>query len=155
MRFNDRLILILLLTVSSCRKQDVPITYEAVAIDKVGEMNGKGDWLHRYVQVEGHLSMPAKIFTLYGGGTMVTLHESRDGGRKVETSIKVGRTGINRLIQKADMYDENTLKIADKDGVLLAFSDPVVIRGEVRSGVGEQSPACYIVVDEIRKATPR
>lgn len=92
---------------------------------------------------------------MYGGGTWVTLQENPGGGTKVETSIRVGTTGSSRLIKKADMYDEHTLKIADADGALLSFSDPIVIRGELRLGVGGSSPAWYIAVDEIRRPPAR
>ena len=146
--------LILLLATSSCQRQDEPVRYEAVAIDRVCDRDRQGALLHRYVQVEGYLSMPQKIFTLYGGGTSVTLYEGSEGGRRVETNIKVGKTGASRLIRKADMYDEKTLKIADQDGTLLSFSEPVVIRGELRSDVRTPSE-CYIEVSEIGRGSPR
>lgn len=155
MRLGHASFLLLLLATVSCGSQDRPIQYESVTIDQVGARDAKGELLHRYVQVEGWLSMPAKIVTVFGGGTWVTLSERAHDGKTVETSIKVGKTGASRLIQTADMYDERTLKIADRDGALLSFSDPVVIRGELRIGVGQGQPDCYIDVDDIGKAAPR
>jgi hypothetical protein len=155
MRFRCRASLLLLLATSSCRGPDTPISYEALTIERVGERGGNGELIHRYVQVEGYFSMPQKIFTLYGGGTSVTLSESPGGGKRIETSVKVGKTGASRLITKADMYDENTLKIADRDGALLKFSDPVVIRGELRLNVAKTPSEIYVEVTEISRAPPR
>ena len=89
---------------------------------------------------------------MYGGGTWVTLYERRDGGKNIETSIKVGTEGRNRLIKKADMYDEKTLKIADNHGSLLNFGDKVVIQGRMTLGASAQMQKCYIEVDNILKA---
>lgn len=118
-------------------------------------MGGNGELIHRYVQVEGYFSMPRKIFTLYGGGTSVTLFESPGGGKRIETSVKVGKTGASRLIKMADMYDESTLKIADRNGTLMSFSDPVVIRGELGLNPAQTPSEIYIDVTEISRAPPR
>ena len=151
---KNKVFLIMLFVISSCsQQQKKPIVYDAINIDKVCEKDDKGELLHRYVVVEGFLSMPSSIFSMSGGGTWVTLYEAPNNGQSIETSIKVDSAGLNRLIKKADMYDEETLKIADKDGNLLKFSDKVVIRGELRLNTTPgKSPDCYISVDNIQKS---
>ena len=154
---KNKLALIILFVISSCgQQQEKPIVYDAVTIDKVCEKDGKGELLHRYVQVEGFLSMPSSIFSMSGGGTWVTLYEAPNNGQSVETSIRVDSTGRNRLISKAYLYDEETLKIADKDGNLLKFSDKVLIQGSLRLNTKTgKSSDCYIDIDIIqRSSTP-
>lgn len=149
--------LILLFVISSCgQQQKKPIVYDAVTIDKACEKDDKGELLHRYVQVEGFLSMPSSIFSMSGGGTWVTLYEAPNNGQSIETSIRVDSAGSNRLISKAYMYDEETLKIADKDGNLIKFSDKVLIQGSLNLNTAPgKSQNCYISVESIqRSSTP-
>jgi len=149
--------LIILFMISSCAQQQTkPIVYDAVSFDKICEKDDKGELLHRYVQLEGFLSMPSSIFSMSGGGTWVTLYEAPNNGQNIETSIRVDSAGNNRLISKAYMYDEETLKIADKDGNLLKFSDKVLIQGSLSlNTTSGKSSDCYINVDNIqRSSTP-
>lgn len=143
----------MLFVISSCvQYKKEPVVYDAVAIDKVCEKDDKGTLLHANVQVEGFLSLPTEINNFWGELIKVTLHEAPDTGKSIETNIWVDTAGKNRIILKSIYYTGETLKIADKDGNLIKFSDKVLIQGSLFAKNSGESPGCYIRIKNIQKS---
>ncbi len=150
---KNKLFLVMLFVISSCgQEQNKPVVYDAVTIDNVCEKDDKGKLLHENVQVEGFLTMPGEINNIWGGSIKVTLHEAPNTGQSIETSIWVDTAGKNRIILKSIYYTEETLKMADKDGNPIKFSDKVLLQGTLFSQTSGKSPGCYIDVTNIQKS---